>query len=530
MRLTQADIDSVDLERLRPYVASPEEFFGKREHYKLLAHLTTLLPPGATVVDIGTHRGDSALSLSYSRHLVDTFDVVDKTSSRGNDWNTYKSAFHLSAHIGDLFDLKTREAHRKTLLDSLLIVVDIDPHEGTRELELVEWLRDHDYGGIIVLDDIWYFKQMRDNLWSRIESRFKTDATSLGHWSGTGIVSFKQRVEIEGAPPPADNWTLVTGYFDLTKAPDANDAIKARPAEHYIEQHGGGVLGLDKNLIVFCEPELEPKIWAMRPKYLHEHTRVYTQSFEDFPLTRNRDLIKLHRGGACPSDPRNTASYYLFCMARYAMLKRAIRDAPFKSTHYAWINICIERMGFSNLAHLNEALGLNRNRFSTCWIDYVSKNLVEDLPRYFDGSACLGRCSMCSGFFTGRHDHMRFACDEIENAFFDCLLNGYGHADEQLFPIVHYRHPELFDWYIGDYTEMITNYAAVHEHPERPLRTLITNSFAADDKQVCKRACDILRESIEAGHCRLSPDDQAQFDMISYAHRDGHPPELVPAR
>lgn len=503
MRLTRSSLQEVDLESLRPYVTSASDFYGKSEHYRLLAQLSTMVPD-KPIFDIGTHLGDSALALSYGGRAVESFDVVDKVSGR-------KYPKNVRFHRDDLFSAAGREKWKKKLLDSSIILIDVDPHEGSREYDLVCWLQVEGYRGLIVLDDIWYFKPMRENLWYKIEGRHKTDATLMGHWSGTGIVSFGERVECEGHVDTS-NWTLVTGYFDLTKKADANDAIRARPLTHYIDQHASSTLSLDQNLLVFCEPELESKIWSMRPSYLHPRTRIVTMDFEDFPLTSRRDQIIKARGGpCCHADPRNTASYYLFCMARYAMLKGAIDNNLFKSTHFAWINICIERMGYQNLVHLDEALSVQRDKFSTCFIDYVPKRIVEDLPTYFGPKGCRtcgARCSMCSGFFTGNAKYMRDVCSKLENEFVRCLDAGFGHADEQLYPIVYYRNPSLFDWYCGDYTEMITNYAHVYEHPERPIANLIRNSLAAGDMEVCKRAAGIVWNSFVQGRCTLSAADQ----------------------
>jgi Bacterial protein of unknown function (HtrL_YibB) len=504
MHICRADLASVDLEPLRPFAAG-ECFLHDREHYRLLAHLSTCVGNG-TIFDIGTHLGDSALALSYGGLPVETFDITDNVSGRPHPLNVHRN-------LVDLWSPKMREAWKERLLRSPLIFLDIDPHEGTREYEFVQWLQTHKYRGILVLDDIWYFKPMRDALWSRIEGRYKTDVTALGHWSGTGIVCFTDRISVEGEAS-TDNWTLVTGYFDLTRKSDANDAIRARPQAHYIDQHGGGILGVDQNLVIFCESDLEEQVWALRPAHLHAtKTCVITQSFEEFPLTRHRAQIVQNRGGpACTVDPRNTASYYLFCMARYAMLKETIRSNPFQSTHFAWTNICIERMGWQNLAHLGEALGVQREKFSTCFIDYIPENVVSDLPRYFGPrgcQTCAARCSMCSGFFTGDSRSMFTVCTRIEEEFLRCLYAGFGHADEQLFPMVYFRDRDLFDWYVGDYAEMITNYAHVYERPGQPIVNLIRNSLSAGDRAVCARACGIVRQSYEAGKCALAPTDLA---------------------
>jgi hypothetical protein len=194
------------------------------------------------------------------------------------------------------------------------------------------------------------------------------------------------------------------------------------------------------------------------------------------------------------------------------MLKRAIADNPFGSTHFGWINICIERMGFKNLIHLDEALGQYRDRFSTCYIDYVPKRVVQNLREYFGPRGCKqcgNRCTMCSGFFTGNAQYMRAVCDHMEAQFLRCLNAGFGHADEQLLNIVYFEHPELFDWYVGDYSEMITNYACVHEHAHKPIANVIRNSFEARDWDVCGRACDIVWNSYVSGKCALSDEAQA---------------------
>lgn len=507
VKLRQFEMARVDLEPLRDLSALPSELFGERDHYRLLAYLSTLVPRGRSIVDIGTCRGNSALSLSYSGHVVESFDVAE--------WPNRPSTSKIRYHLEDLFDPKVRQEYERLLLESAIILIDIAPHVGTQELELVEWLREKGYEGLVVLDDIWWYKEMRDNLWYRIEPRFRTDATVFGHWSGTGIVSFKNRVELEGEPDTS-NWTVVTGYFDLTQRSDASEAIRSRSSEWYIEQHGSSMLSLDQNMVIFCDPDFEERIWRARPSWLHAKTRVTSIPFESLPLTKHWPRIVKNRGGNpnCPSDPRDTASYYLFCMSRYTCMRAAIRENPFKSTHFAWIDLGIERMGFNNLVQLNGALGVQRDRFSTCFIDYLPKDLVSNLPEYFGGSACYGRCSMASGVFTGRADYMLGFCDEIEFEFLRCLEAGFGHADEQLYPLVYFKKPELFDWYCGDYTEVITNYAGVRERPEAPIRNLIRNSLAAGDLKVCKKANDILLDSFWQGRCALRPSEYSRLQDV----------------
>jgi hypothetical protein len=237
-------------------------------------------------------------------------------------------------------------------------------------------------------------------------------------------------------------------------------------------------------------------------------------------------IIENRNGPACARDRRNTASYYLFCMARSAMLKSAMRVNRFESTHFGWINICIERMGFRNLAHLAGALACNRSKFSCAQIDYIPKSVLGSLPAFFGREGCRDphspeRSSMCSGFFTGDVKHMTEVTSLVETKFLECLALGYGHADEQLFGLVHADRPGLFDLYPADYTEMVTNYAAVHERPGSILNTVIAGSLAAGDRAVTERAVAAVWDGYVAGKCQLT---DRELEALLHARSTCTPP------
>jgi len=153
-----------------------------REHYKLLAHLSTRFN-GRNIFDIGTHRGTSALALSYNtENKVYSFDIFRKYRLPSIENVTYV--------IDDLWDENVRSKWQEQLLASAFIFLDIDPHEGTRELEFYTWLKQAGYKGFVVCDDIHYFEAMKEVFWNKVANEDKKDITHLGHWSGTGIIHF----------------------------------------------------------------------------------------------------------------------------------------------------------------------------------------------------------------------------------------------------------------------------------------------------------------------------------------------------
>jgi hypothetical protein len=507
---------TVQLEKLRPYLLSdriPQEsvdsFFAKcsKEHFRLLAYMSTLVN-NSTIINLHTNGGYEALALSYNEtNTVITFDMYDSaTNVNLSDRNNIRQITGVS-----LLNETSRNQWRDTILQSAFIFVDIEPHNGEEEFQIYNYLATIGYSGFVIYDDIWYFKPMRNNLWYRIPENIRYDLTEVGHWSGTGVVNFNKSITFD----KRDNscWTLVTAYFNLTKCPDASPEICKRDKDYYFS-HSLATLSLPYNLVIYCDKESHDQIRALRPSWFADKTRYVIREFDNLRFYKNgaplflnfahyRDKINENRKRLpYHFDNRNTASYYLFCMARYAMLKETITENPFGSTHFAWINFCIERMGFQNLIRLDEALNVKRDKFSTCYIDYVPETLVKDTHEYFR----FGRCSMCSGFFTGNAEYMYKVCDLVEDKFLDYLNMGYGHADEQLFSPVYFQNQHLFEHYYGDYLQMITNYTYIYEAPEPPIYNFIRNSFNCCNYAKCLEGCEFVKRSVSLGKCTLNPE------------------------
>jgi hypothetical protein len=468
MIINYKDIQSITLESTNAI----DDYFGEpgAEHYKLLAYLSNKIN-NATIFNIGTHMGYNACALSYNKNnTVYAFDLVDKVDiSMLNSNVIFKT--------DDIMD-SDRDIWKIELLNSAIILLDIEPHNGKKEYEFYLWLKENNYNGLLILDDIHYFKNMRDNCWHHIPSDEKYDLTPFGHWSGTGIVT-NQKVEMyhiipERLPKDSSNksWTIVTAYFNLTKTSDASAQIKSRDISHYMK-NSNMTMALDQNLVVFCDTESEAYIRSLRPSYLEHKTKYIIIEFMEIDIVSKnyQRVVDMKHKTGYNWDPRMTSSYYLLCMARYDLLLKAMNDNPFHSTHFSWCNICIERMSWKGDIYFPKIWQEYRDKFSTCYIDYQPKKLVDNIKKYYE----WGRCGMCSGFFTGNKYYMTEFCNEIITSFYDMLEQDVGHADEQLFSIVYFRRPDIFEFYYGDYTEMITSYGWIYDRPEEPVKNIIRN-------------------------------------------------------
>jgi predicted O-methyltransferase YrrM len=156
------------------------------EHYKLLSYIVkNYINKDDIIIDIGTFIGLSALSLSLNGNQVYSYDVKDIIP---NDKLTIKNIDNIKYIIGDCLD------DIDILLKSKLIMLDID-HSGIEEEKILNTLKDNNYDGIVILDDINIFKPMNE-LWKNIKEK-KYEITQYGHWSGTGIIFFSDKYDLK---------------------------------------------------------------------------------------------------------------------------------------------------------------------------------------------------------------------------------------------------------------------------------------------------------------------------------------------
>lgn len=148
-----------------------------KEAYKLYAYISKKYNY-KTILDIGTRFGNSALSLSKNgRNKVISYNIVEEGASNIEKKNiTWK-----------IMDFRNDDSIEWEKVS--LILLDVDPHNGKIEREMLDYLSSIDWSGIILLDDIHLNQPMKD-FWLSLPNEKKKDITEFGHASGTGILEF----------------------------------------------------------------------------------------------------------------------------------------------------------------------------------------------------------------------------------------------------------------------------------------------------------------------------------------------------
>jgi len=180
MKLVKEEVKNVDLNYFSSQVTDYPYLINNGEHYKLLTYISNLYN-NEIIIDAGTCQGHSCIALAQNKkNSVLTYDIESKDISYITE--------NYSNVIKNILDINLES---KTILESAkIILLDIDPHDGINESYFYERLKDANFKGLLICDDININDGMI-NFWNSI-TKEKHNITEIGHWSGTGIVNFSE--------------------------------------------------------------------------------------------------------------------------------------------------------------------------------------------------------------------------------------------------------------------------------------------------------------------------------------------------
>ena len=193
-----------DLREIEVEQTSYKAFGADLEHYHaILAHLSTYFND-SIIVDMGTHTGNSTVALSYNKsNKVYTFDIAPtEQAAELFKEDEYKNIIYI---IGNCIEnnwygqplgpfstnlSEPLKSEKEIFLSSELIFLDIDPHDGVQEPQVLDFLITNDWKGIMVCDDIGHQHPPMHDWWNSIELPTYTIRNKYAAFKGTGIVCF----------------------------------------------------------------------------------------------------------------------------------------------------------------------------------------------------------------------------------------------------------------------------------------------------------------------------------------------------
>jgi len=187
IKINKEDVKNLDVSALEKQSINPNDWLSAgQSEYRLYAYLSTFFNE-SYILDVGTRIGGSALALSHNpTNQIISYDLVEQGASQIKKDNiTWK--------IQDFREDETLDWSKISI-----IMIDVDPHDGVQEVEMMEFLKEKGWKGIILLDDIGPGWPEVEEMWNSIEEP-KIDVTEVGHMSGTGLVNFGSKHVVDWA-------------------------------------------------------------------------------------------------------------------------------------------------------------------------------------------------------------------------------------------------------------------------------------------------------------------------------------------
>lgn len=166
------------------------------EHYRYLAAICKVKQP-KTIIEIGTGSGISTkVFYEFSNAKIYSFDIFDITLE-----NSYLSEDEFNSNKLDLINENLIEKevfhkYKKIIENADLIFLDASK-SGILEDKLLKNFSTITFKSdstLLVIDDIKFLTMFK--VWEKIKSE-KFDASSLAHWSGTGLVNIIKKLKYE---------------------------------------------------------------------------------------------------------------------------------------------------------------------------------------------------------------------------------------------------------------------------------------------------------------------------------------------
>lgn len=227
INLSNSALDTINLSSFDKYLMPKYKIPGKEggygfydksgvEHYSMLAYLSTLYN-NKTILDIGTFQGGSALALSYNQNnKVISVDLKYQVEISTNDLSNIEflegdilsnnlinpkktTSIPTTGLLG--FESPTSQIKGPELIQSASLILYDTVHNGIIEKEFHDHLIKTNWKGICIWDDIKYrwngdIRQGMQDFWNSINNNNKMDITKYSHWTGTGLVWYGDKPEI----------------------------------------------------------------------------------------------------------------------------------------------------------------------------------------------------------------------------------------------------------------------------------------------------------------------------------------------
>ena len=311
----------------------------------------------------------------------------------------------------------------------------------------------------------------------------------------------------------ASKTTVVTMYFNMRDFPDMNDMV--RDKSFYMEK-GRATLGLDSPMVIFCDNTCYEDIKTIREGSVtnaSDKTTYVIKSLKDYDIYKELfPIIQHNRIGneIYTCDNRVTSSCSVMYMFKLVALCLAKNMDPYKTSFYAWVDFGGSHImnGFNE--YVPQILANPHPKISFCYIHYRGVDDLSSVASEFS----LGYCGIAGTIITIETQYMNKFYTGVMSIFYDMIFHKMIHTEEQALSYLHFRHPELFNIYYGDYYSIAMNYHSIRDNFWTIKYYVIEEALRKGDRPAASAAAKAVLDSIERGTITVTPDELLFLQII----------------
>jgi hypothetical protein len=178
----------------------------------------------------------------------------------------------------------------------------------------------------------------------------------------------------------------------------------------------------------------------------------------------------------------------------------AIKQNPFNTTHFGWIDINLLSKHPSNslnyihpdvFGRIKKIAANPLDRMTLMSIGCTNKDLYNDLSLYYSRP----RYFFSAGFYTVDITTAFFIFPKIQEKTEDLILKGFIRGDEMVLPWIVDAHEDKFTLLLGDYQDLINNYFSIDTNGPTVGGRILREYKAAGKQELYKKVLQRYRKT-----------------------------------
>jgi len=304
------------------------------------------------------------------------------------------------------------------------------------------------------------------------------------------------------------DYTIVTAWYDVREKenhPEKDDKTNKFfcSMEWYFDS-AKDLFNKPFPMVIFTEPRFEQLILAARPQSLHSMTKIIYKDFDDllyydlFPkYEENYKKNPIHN----LTKEKFTPLYQFIVNQKVNFVKEAIELNPFQSTQFAWMDMrlhCVYDMQIEETNQVMSELPPNQVRLMQMSFTEPVCNR-RDFYRWTRGK-------VAAGFFAGYTEPLLRFCTLCQQELVTAIEEETAPTDEMIYSFIASHHPDIFDLYVGEYSDCLRNQLRIRKstHLVFPfLQTVYHRKMHSYTIALSER----IRRGIQSRELHLNPDE-----------------------